>query len=173
MTPAKAKPAARSKRRTARQKLEAVHASHGKVFPVPPEMRRMMGPDAATMVVARPTDVDDAMRAVPKGKLLTMTQLRSILARDAGADAACALTTGIFVRLAAEAAEEDRAAGRSRFTPWWRTIKDGGRLNDKFPGGVKAQAARLLAEGHVIERGRGASSLRVKGFESRLIRGVP
>jgi alkylated DNA nucleotide flippase Atl1 len=117
------------------------------------------------MVVPRPLDVDAAMRSVRKGMLLTMTRLRARLAAAAGADVACPFTTGIFARLAAEAAEEDRASGKARFTPWWRTIKDGGRLNDKFPGGVKAQAAKLRAEGFRIERGRGANSLRVADFD--------
>ena len=161
------KPAKRGsyRRKTARQKLGAVHASHGVVFSIPKEMRRMLGPDAATMVVPRPLDVDAAMRSVRRGTLLTMTRLRAKLAAAAGADVACPLTTGIFARLAAEAAEEDRAAGKSRITPWWRTVKDGGTLNDRFPGGVKGQAAKLRAEAFRIERGRSATSLRVGDFD--------
>jgi hypothetical protein len=28
-------------------------------------------------------------------------------------------------------------------TPWWRTLKIGGELNAKYPGGIEAQMARL------------------------------
>lgn len=68
------------------------------------------------------------------------------------------MTTGIFVRIAAEAAEEARRAGESSITPYWRVLKEGGKLNDKLPGGAKAQAAKLRKEGHAISAGR------VKGF---------
>jgi len=38
-----------------------------------------------------------------------------------------------------------------RVTPYWRTLKAGGELNPKFPGGVAVLRARLEAEGHVVE----------------------
>lgn len=60
------------------------------------------------------------------------------------------MTTGIFVRIAAEAAEEDARAGAKSVTPYWRVLKEGGKLNEKFP---KGQAAKLRREGHRIEGG--------------------
>lgn len=155
--------ATKTRRKTAREKLETVHAGHGKLEPVPPIWQVRMG--KGTMLIPRPLDVDAAMRAVARGKLLTMGKLRAKLAADAGATTTCPLTTGIFARLAAEAAEEDREAGKARLTPWWRTIKDDGKLNEKFPGGVKRQAELLKAEGHEIVKGRSASVLRVAGFD--------
>ena len=63
--------------------------------------------------------------------------------------------------------------GRRRFnrrkkdiTPYWRTLKEGGVLNEKYPGGVEAQAARLRQEGHVVEA-KGKKT-RVVGFEKAL-----
>ena len=45
--------------------------------------------------------------------------------------------------------------GRKRFTPYWRTLKTGGELNPKYPGGIKNLRARLTAEGHrVIKKGK-------------------
>jgi hypothetical protein len=81
------------------------------------------------------------------------------------------LTTGIFVRVAAEAAEEDRQAGKIRITPYWRTIKDDGKLNEKFPGGARAQAAKLRQEGFTIQAGKGKQPPKVKEFEKYLVKG--
>ncbi|MFQ5425431.1 MAG: hypothetical protein ACE5F9_15810, partial [Phycisphaerae bacterium] len=66
-------------------------------------------------------------------------------------------------------AEEDRRAGRKRITPYWRTIKDDGSLNPKFPGDVRAQAAKLRDEGFTIEPAKGTRPPRVRGFEKHLI----
>lgn len=160
-------PQRKSKRKTARQKLESEHPSHGVVFPIPAGMKSL---GSGTMIVPRPLDVETAMRMPRKGRLITLGQIRATLARKAGADACCPLTTGIFARLAAEAAEEDAAAGRTRITPYWRTIRDDGKLNEKFPGGAKAQAAKLRREGVTLTPGKGKQPPRVAGFESRLAR---
>jgi len=108
-----------------------------------------------TMVIAAPADVDALMRKVRKGKLVTINELRNALAARHKADMACPLTTGLFARIAAEAAAEDAADGKKRITPYWRTLKSGGELNPKYPGGVAAQRQRLRAEGHtVVQRGK-------------------
>ncbi|MCA9101481.1 MAG: hypothetical protein KDA63_10040, partial [Planctomycetales bacterium] len=45
--------------------------------------------------------------------------------------------------------------GRQRITPYWRTLKAGGELNPKYPGGIKNLRARLTAEGHrVVKKGK-------------------
>ena len=80
-----------------------------------------------------------------------MNQIRERLARDFKADSTCQITTGIFIRIVSEVAEEDLRAGKKQVTPYWRVLREGGYLNEKYPGGVEAQAARLKAEGHVIE----------------------
>ncbi len=50
-------------------------------------------------------------------------------------------------------------------TPWWRTLKTGGELNPKFPGGPDRQRALLEAEGHtIVQRGR---KLFVENLEPR------
>jgi alkylated DNA nucleotide flippase Atl1 len=40
--------------------------------------------------------------------------------------------------------------GREDITPYWRVVRDDGSLNEKFPGGVEAQATRLKEEGYAI-----------------------
>jgi alkylated DNA nucleotide flippase Atl1 len=123
-----------------------------------------------TMVVPAPLEVDALMRRVPKGKLTTISQLRTVLASKHQVSIACPITTGIFAWIAAHAASEAQAEGKKRITPWWRTLKAGGELNPKYPGGVKAQAARLRAEGLKIESGKGAKPPKVKDFELHLAR---
>jgi hypothetical protein len=138
-----------------------------KVVDIPPRMQKQWG--RGTMVVARPKDVDALMKKPRKGRLTTVKQIMAQVAKQHGADTACPMTTGIFVRIAAEAAEEELAEGRKRVTPYWRTLKADGRLNPKYPGGVQAQARRLRAEGHVIEKARGKQPPRVEDYESKLV----
>lgn len=135
-----------------------------KVVDIPPKMARF---GTGTMLIPTPILVDQVVRKVRKGKLVTVGQVRRKLARDHRADVTCPLTTGIFLRIAAEAAEEDRAHGRQRVTPYWRVIKDDGSLNPKFPGGVARQARNLRNEGFgVITRGKKPPA--VKQFEQSL-----
>lgn len=88
------------------------------------------------MLIPKPLDVDTVMRRVGKGKLVTVDQIRERLAKDCGADFTCPLCTGIFLRIAAETAEEDLIKGATEITPYWRVVKPDGSLNEKFPGGV-------------------------------------
>jgi len=120
------------------------------------------------MLIPKPLDVDALVRRVQRGKLATVDQIRERLARDFGADLTCPLTTGIFLRIAAEAAEEDASRGESEITPYWRVIKGDGSLNEKLPGGVEAQAQRLRNEGHAIEPGKDKGPPHVVDFAGSL-----
>jgi hypothetical protein len=71
--------------------------------------------------------------------------------------------------MAARAAEEDLAGGNKDITPYWRTMKGKGELNEKYPGGVEAQAKKLKAEGHIIEMDKSGKPKRVKGWEKKLV----
>jgi len=118
------------------------------------------------MLIPTPNLVDGLVRRIPKGKLVTVSEIRRKLASDFAADVTCPLTTGIFIRIAAEAAEEDRANGRRRITPYWRVVKDDGRLNPKFPGGEKLQTRCLRDDGlSIVRKG---NHVAVKDFAQRL-----
>jgi alkylated DNA nucleotide flippase Atl1 len=123
-----------------------------KVVPIGPTMRKAWG--TGTVVIPAPREVDAIMKGVPAGKVITIQEIRAILAKRHGATIGCPLTTGIFAWIAAHAAEDDAKAKVPGATPYWRTLKSGGFLNEKYPGGVEAQKAKLEAEGHsVIQRG--------------------
>jgi len=134
-----------------------------KLVKVPPKMARF---GRGTMLIPTPKLVDELLRRIPKGKLVTVGELRKRLAADFAADVTCPLTTGIFVRIVAEAAEEDRANGRQRIAPYWRVVKDDGGLNPKFPGGEQLQARHLRHEGFSVAQ-KGKRTV-VKDFEKRL-----
>jgi hypothetical protein len=104
------------------------------------------------MVIPAPLEVDSLMKQVPKGKVATINELRAVLAARHHANFACPMTTGIFCWIAANAAEEAAQTGAKRITPYWRTLKSGGELNPKYPGGIEAAAKRLRAEGHKLIR---------------------
>ena len=123
-----------------------------KVVPVFPKMQARYG--NGEMLVPSPAEVEECIRAVPEGEILTVGQIRDTLARKYQVNTTCPLTTGIFVRLVAEAAEEDAQAGRREITPYWRVVKDDGSLFSKFPGGAERQRERLSAEGHHIVPGQ-------------------
>ena len=101
-------------------------------------------------VVPAPREVDALMRRVKPGKLTTIEHLRKAIAAKHHADLACPMATGIFAWIAAHAANEGELAGEAKTTPWWRTLKTGGELNPKYPGGIEAVAERLRDEGHTV-----------------------
>ncbi|GCF94055.1 hypothetical protein NRIC_19460 [Enterococcus florum] len=105
----------------------------------------------AKMFFAPPIMYDQVMKKIPSGKLITVADIRTYLAKQNHADFTEPLTAGIFVSIAAWASEQRRKDP----TPYWRTLKTKGELNPKYPGGIDAQKAKLEAEGHtVICRGR-------------------
>ena len=117
-------------------------------------------------VIPAPREVDALMKQVPKGRVVTINELRTALAIKHKADFACPITTGIFSWIAAHAAAEAEAEGAKRITPFWRTLKIGGEINPKYPGGVDGAAKRLRAEGQRIVS-KGKRTL-VADYEKRL-----
>ena len=108
-----------------------------------------------TLVIPAPMEVNEIMRKVPEGKLTTINEIRAALAKKHGATIGCPITTGIFAWIAANAAEEEREKGEKDITPYWHTLKTGGVINEKYPGGVEAQKKLLEKEGHkVVQKGK-------------------
>ena len=104
------------------------------------------------MLLAPPLEYDAIMKQIPKGKLITTDRIRAHLAQKHGADWTCGLTGGIFVNIAAHASEERKSVNE---TPWWRTLKKDGELNEKYPGGIDGHKLLLEMEGHrVMQKGK-------------------
>lgn len=117
------------------------------------------------MYFAPPMDYDRVMKRVPRGKLLTVGMIREYFARQNGADFTEPITVGVFVSIAAWASHQRQDDP----TPYWRTLKAGGELNPKYPGGVEAQKEKLEAEGHtVLTRGRTNLKYYVREYEKSL-----
>lgn len=103
------------------------------------------------MYFAPPLDYDRVMKRVPYGRVTTVGEIREYFAKQSGADFTEPITAGIFVSIAAWASHQ-RAGDE---TPYWRTLKANGELNEKYPGGIEAQKKKLEAEGHtIIAKGR-------------------
>ena len=108
-----------------------------------------------TVVIPAPIEVNDIMKTVPEGKLITIDQIRKKLAEKHNASIGCPLTTGIFAWISAHAANEAALEGKTDITPYWRTLKTGGVVNEKYPGGINYQKQLLEREGHkVIQKGK-------------------
>lgn len=153
-----------TKRKTWKEKLKD---SKGlpRVERIPLRMQKKFG--KGTLVIPAPKEVDAIMKKVKAGKVITINRIREKLARKYHATIGCPVTTGIFAWIAAHAAEEDVNAGIKTFTPYWRTLKEGGLINEKYPGGIEKQAALLETEGHtVIQKGK---KWVVKNWEKQLI----
>jgi alkylated DNA nucleotide flippase Atl1 len=114
------------------------------------------------MLVAEPLAYDRVMRTIPYGKVTTSEHIRKYLAVQSGADYTCHLTAGIFINIVAHASIE-RDTDQ---TPYWRTLKKGGELNPKFPGGTSDQKVLLEAEGHTITQKN--NRFFVENFEAAL-----
>lgn len=121
-----------------------------------------------TMAIPSPLEVNAIMRKVPPGKLITINRMREKIAKKHHATIGCPITTGIFSWIAANAAVEAASKGQKKTTPYWRTLKQGGIINEKYPGGIEKQAELLEMEGHcIIQKGK---QWAVKDWEKRLMK---
>lgn len=125
-------------------------------------------PEGSSMVVSTPREVNLLMKQVPKGKLITISSIREHLAKQYKTTIACPISTGIFINIAARAAEEMLADGKKRITPYWRTLKADGQLNSKYPAFPDQQKTLLEAEGFsVFQKGK---KYFVEDFEKKLFK---
>lgn len=117
------------------------------------------------MYFAPPADYDLIMKQVPEGMVTTVGEIRKFFAAESGADFTDPITAGIFVSIAAWASFQRN----NDKTPYHRTLKAGGELNPKYPGGVEDQKTLLEAEGHtIIKKGRTNIKYYVQDFENVL-----
>lgn len=104
------------------------------------------------MLIAAPIEYDEVMKRIPEGKIITLNEIRIYLAKRHEADFTCQLTAGIFINIVANASQEREDWGSKDITPYWRTLKKNGELNEKYPGGVDQQRMLLEMEGHEVKK---------------------
>ncbi|HRG89347.1 MAG TPA: MGMT family protein [Chitinophagales bacterium] len=155
---------ATTKTKTWRQKLEKETPGYPKTVEIPLRMARTLG--KGNMIILTPKIVDTYIKNIPKGSLATINSIREHFAHKYHTATTCPITTGIFTWISAGAAEEDRTAGKKNITPYWRVLKEGGKLNPRYPGGVKQQAIYLQKEGFEILIGKTENNWKVKDYEN-------
>jgi len=137
-----------------------------KVINITGKMSKRWG--TGTCAIPSPKEVDTIMKKIPKGKLTTINNIREMIAKKHYATIGCPIVTGISAMIAAHAAVDDEKEGKRSVTPYWRTLKLGGELNPKYPGGIHDQRERLKSEGHkIIQKGK---KYTVEDYEKSLIK---
>ena len=139
-----------AKKRTWREKLRDGREPHVVVLEKP-----YAGvPAGKRLLISSPGEIAEYVATVPPGRKLAVTELRADLARRHSADATCPTTTSIFLRVVAEAALEEVAAGEplAQVAPFWRVVDPGSPLARKLSCGPN-----LIRQQIEIElEGRGA-----------------
>jgi hypothetical protein len=114
-------------------------------------------PAGTRLLISSPAAVSAFVtRRLPAGQTMSIPELRAALARDAGAQATCPLTTSIFVRIAAEAAWDELEAGAAlaEVTPFWRVVDPDSALAKKLRCGPQWVAQQRAAELASQKRGK-------------------
>lgn len=101
------------------------------------------------LLVATPRIVERYINQLPKGAHVSPQTLRKDLASEYKADATCPVSTGIFLRIVAEAAYEQHQAGKSlkEIAPFWRVIDENSPTAKKLTCGVEFIKAQRVKEG--------------------------
>ena len=101
------------------------------------------------MLIPTPKLVDDYIRQIPKGKGVDSTTIRNDLAAEYGAEVTFPLTTGIFIRIVAEAAYEEYQKGKplNKITPFWRVINEKSPTAKKLTFGTDFLKEQRMKEG--------------------------
>lgn len=89
------------------------------------------------LLIPTPGVIRDYLRGIPTGEGRSVVGMRADLAREFGADVACPLTTGIFLRVVSEAAFEEISLGvdLGDVAPFWRVVEPGSVLGKKLACG--------------------------------------
>jgi hypothetical protein len=96
-------------------------------------------PEGSRMMIASPEIIDRYVRNLSPGQFITPKELRADLADSHKAEHTCPVTTGIFLRVVAEAAWEQHLAGvpMKDITPFWRVIDPESPLAGKLACGLE------------------------------------
>lgn len=82
------------------------------------------------MAIGTPEMIVSLIKNVPKGTELSLSDLRSKLAKKLRADVACPVTTSMYLKIAIEAEVSKR---KTRFSfPFWRVVSENSKIFDKL-----------------------------------------
>jgi hypothetical protein len=89
------------------------------------------------MYVSTPQIIENYIKQIAKGKSINTVTMRNDFAVENNAVFTCPLTTGIFLRIVAEAANEQMEHGMplKNITPFWRVIEPNSPLAKKLTFG--------------------------------------
>ncbi len=105
-------------------------------------------PAGCLMYISTPQEIDHCVRQLKSGEFIDNQHLRAILASRNGAEYTCPVTTGMFLRIVAEAAFEkfNKQGDMTGITPFWRAVTPGTPLARKLACGQPFIAAQRAAE---------------------------
>jgi alkylated DNA nucleotide flippase Atl1 len=110
------------------------------------------------ILLANHSEIEECIKEIPAGKLVTDAHIRDTLARNFGADITCMKVAGISLTIISHAAEEERiedALSYQEITPYWRVLARDGSLKPTFPDAPETQKELLEKEGHtIIQKGK-------------------
>jgi len=99
-------------------------------------------PAGSRLLISSPGEIAAYLAAIPRGQTRTVAQMRSDLARRAEAAAMCPVTTAIYLRIVAECALEELAAGKdlAEVVPFWRLVAPADKVAAKLSCGPEGVA---------------------------------
>ncbi len=105
-------------------------------------------PAGSMMFIATPKLIDQYIKEIKVGKHIDIKTLRKDLALANNADYTCPVTTGIFMRIVAEANYEKLQQGKrlSEITPFWRVIEPNSTLAKKLTFGQEFLQQQIAIE---------------------------
>lgn len=105
-------------------------------------------PAGTVMHISTPMHIKEYIEQIPPGSKVDIKTLRKDLAIENNADNTCPVTTGIFLRIVTEAANEARSNGKplEEITPFWRLVDKSMGLYKKLTFDADTYLERLEAE---------------------------
>lgn len=102
-----------------------------------------------TMLISSPGEIAGYIARIPRGETRTIDRLRNELARKAGANAMCPVTTAIYLKVVAEVALADLAEGKALadVVPFWRVVLPDSKVAKKLSCGPDHVAHLIALDG--------------------------
>lgn len=130
---------------TANEKLNA--PGQPEIQPIP--LHRKNAKPGQTMLIPNARVIDEFVRAIPYGQRIDVKSMRQALAAEYRTDITCPVTTGIQMRVVAEAALEAIADGKNPndVTAFWRVLDGTSSAAKKLSCGPEFIASMRSSEG--------------------------